>query len=277
MKDFTDNNVYIVGGSSGIGLAAGVEFAKRDANVIVFARRKKPLVAAKERIATHAVSGRQRFAEMNMDATEAKTVRDVFNRAIKNFGPPDILINCAGRSIPDYFEKITEETLQEVMRVNLYATWNAIAALLPQMKKRGGVIVNVSSIAGFLGAFGFTAYSASKFAVIGFSEALASEVRRYGIFVSVLCPPDTDTPGLLSEDKTKPHETRELSKNAKLMTPEKVARALIRGIEKNKFMIIPGFDGKWMYHVKRLFPNLAMGIMGLMLRTIQKKMEKPIK
>ena len=119
---------------------------------------------------------------------------------VQSFGAPDILINNVGRALPRYFEDVTFEQFDETMKTNLYGAWNTISVLVPHMKAGGGTIVNVSSMAGFIGVFGYTDYCASKFAVVGLSEALRQELRRYGITVAVLCPPDTDTPGLANED-----------------------------------------------------------------------------
>ncbi|MEI6725944.1 MAG: SDR family NAD(P)-dependent oxidoreductase, partial [Actinomycetes bacterium] len=125
----------------------------------------------------------------------------------------------------------------------------------------GAAIVNVSSMAGFMGVFGLTDYCASKFALVGFSEALRQELRPRGIAVSVMCPPDTDTPGLAHEDLTKPAETKAVSAGAKLMQPDEVARDLIRGIERGTFMIVPGGDGKLAYFMKRHAPGVVDAIM----------------
>ncbi len=103
--------------------------------------------------------------------------------------------NNNGRAYPRKFADVSCQQFDETMRINMYGIWNTCAALVPHMKEQGGAIVNISSIAGFVGVFGFTDYSASKFAVIGFSEALKSELKQFGITVQVLCPPDTDTPG----------------------------------------------------------------------------------
>ena len=126
-------------------------------------------------------------------------------------------------------------------------------------------------MAGLIGVFGYTDYSASKFAIIGFSEALRSELKQYGITVSVLCPPDTDTPGLDEENKTKPEETKAISASAGLMQPDEVARALIKGMQKEKFLIIPGLDGKSTFMAKRLFPRLVEFIMDRQIKKVQQK------
>lgn len=89
------------------------------------------------------------------------------------------------------------------MKVHIYGVWNSISTLLPHMRQRGGYIVNVSSVLGFMGVFGYSDYCPSKFAILGLSEVLKSELKRYGIGISVLCPPDTDTPGFQVENQTK--------------------------------------------------------------------------
>ena len=117
-----------------------------------------------------------------------------------------------------------------------------------------------------------TDYAASKFAVVGFSEALRSEMKGFGIRVAVLCPPDTDTPGFAVENRTKPEETRVLSAAAKLMQPDEVARALLAGIRKRKFMIHVNREGKAIEVLKRLFPWLVMGFMDRDIRKVQKRL-----
>ena len=269
MKDFSEKTVYIVGGSSGIGLSVASMLTQKGAHVLIFARRKDRLDSCLPQIAGCAVSESQRFSCIEVDVCNKDEVEAVMSRAVSEFGTPEVLINCVGRARPLCFEDVTYEQFDETMKTNLYGAWNTISALLPYMKERGGYIVNVSSISGLIGVFGYTDYSASKFALIGFSEALRSELRRYGIIVSVLCPPDTDTPGLHEENRTKPPETKAISARAKLMQPDEVARALIKGMERGKFIIIPGFDGKLTFVLKRLFPGLVDFIMSRDIRKAQ--------
>jgi 3-dehydrosphinganine reductase len=98
----------------------------------------------------------------------------------------------------------------------------------------------VSSGAGFLGLFGYTAYSSAKFAVMGFSEALRSEMKPHGVKVSVVCPPDTDTPGLAFEKGLRPLELDRLAGNAPVVAPSMVAEEIVRGVEKGRYLIVPG-------------------------------------
>ncbi|MFH2064557.1 MAG: SDR family oxidoreductase [Pseudomonadota bacterium] len=261
--------VYIAGGSSGIGLCAGKLLAEKGADILIFARGMDQLEQAAAEIRSHSASGEQRITCMQLDVSDHRAVQHVMNRAVAEFGCPDVLINSAGRARPDYFGKIPCEQMDETMRINFYGVWNSVSALLPHMKQKGGHIANVSSIAGFLGVFGYTDYCASKFAVMGFSEALRSEVKPYKIRVSVLCPPDTDTPGLAAEDRTKPEETRVIAANAKVLQPQAVAKALINGIERNRFMIIPGLDGKLTWIIKRMLPGLVDAVMDAKIQKVQ--------
>jgi len=263
MKQFDLNNrsVYVVGGSAGIGLSVARKTAGLGAHVTIFARREALLEAAAAAILTARKTESQRVSRYVMDAADHARVLAVMSATVAEAGPPDVLINCAGRALPRRFEDVSYEQFEETMRVNLHGCWNTVQALLPHMKERGGYIVNTSSMAGLIGVFGYTDYCASKFALIGFSEALRSELKPHGITVSVLCPPDTDTPGFENENKTKPEETRAISATARLMSADAVADALLRGMARRQFLIVPGLDGRLSVLAKRLFPGLVAWVM----------------
>jgi len=269
---FKDKNVYIPGGSSGIGLSTAQQLAALGANVIIFARNKQRLEKAVDQIKGNRIDESQRVLYMQLDVSNNDVVKKVMTKAVADFGVPDILINCAGRAYPHYFQDISFKQFDETMKINLYGTWSTVAALVPYMKTRGGHIINVSSIAGLLGVFGYTDYSASKFAVIGFSEALRSELKRHNILVSVLCPADTNTPGFEEENKTKPPETVAISETASIFDPDDMARALIKKIGTNKFIIAPGVMSRITILLKRLLPGLVEFIMDSDIKKVQKKL-----
>lgn len=273
MQKFSGKTAYIFGGSSGIGLEAGKLLAAAGAHVFIFARTAEKLQAAEKAISACAFGENQYFNCLSVDVTDHERVAAAIETAVGRFGIPDLLINSAGRGSAYYFQDISYAEFDRTIKINLYGTWNAVTALAGHMRP-GSHIVNVSSIAGFVGIFGFTGYNAAKFGVIGFSEALRSELKPHGIRVSVLCPPDTDTPGFHEENRTKPEETQKISANTKLMQPEQVAQALIRGLRKNRFMIIPGLDGKFTYYAKRLFPGLVAAIMDWDVRKVQRTNKK---
>lgn len=272
MAGFKGKRAYITGGSSGIGLATAKLLAGMGAHVAIFSRDEAKLEAALGSIRKAGEKTGAGVTAHALDVANEASVRQVLDATSADFGPPDLLINSAGISQADYFENIDDAAFDRIMRVNLYGTRNTIAAVVPVMKQRGsGHIVNVASVAGIIGVFGFTGYCASKFAVIGLSEALRGELRPHGIGVSVLCPPDTDTPMLLGENRNKPEETLKISEGGGLLAAETVARATIEGICKNRFMIVPGAGARFAWLAKRLVPGLVFAVMDRDVRTVQRE------
>jgi len=274
MQTFHGKTAYIVGGSSGIGMETGKLLAAAGAHVYIFARNEEKLQEAQQAIEACDAGKQVRCRYLTVDVTDHKRVQAVMADARDKFGPPHLLINSAGRGSAYYFQDISYAEFDRTLKINLYGTWNVTSTLVLHMSP-GSHIVNVASIAGFVGVFGFSGYSAAKFGVIGFSEALRSELKPRGIRVSVLCPPDTDTPGLHAENLTKPEETKKISASAQLMQPEQVARVLIRSLRTNRFMIIPGFDGKLTYYAMRLVPGLVRAIMDWDVKKVQKAKSGP--
>src|SRR5512134_3471270 len=191
---------FVVGASTGIGLATAEKLAARGDDVVIFARREGPLAEAARSLEARRRGPSQRLASRALDAADAARVAAVMDAVVAEAGAPDLLVNCAGGAVPNYFERIPVAQLETTLRQNLHTCWNTVQALVPHMKGRGGQIVNVSSLAGLIGVFGYTDYCAAKFAVVGFSDALRWELAPHRIAVSVLCPPDVDTPGLAQEE-----------------------------------------------------------------------------
>jgi 3-dehydrosphinganine reductase len=251
--------VFIPGGSQGIGLAAAKRFAALGADVAIFARRADVLAAAAAEIARYRRDAAQRIVAEPLDVAEPAAVAQVLGAAVEQLGAPEVLLNCAGRAVPQYFERIDARQLDETLRINLGGAWHATQVVLPHMRaRRRGAIVNVASLAGLIGLFGYTDYAASKFALVGFSEALRNEVARDGVQVSVLCPPDVQTPGFERENEHKPPETHAASAGASVLDVETVADALLDGIERGRFLIIPGAEARFAARMKRFFPGLVM-------------------
>jgi short-subunit dehydrogenase len=123
------------------------------------------------------------------------------------------------------------------------------------MARGSGHIVPIASSAGLYGVYGYSAYGASKFALVGLAECLRSELCGRGIRVSVCCPPEVDTPILAAEKDDLPPATRMLKNLAGTLNVDAAADALVKGIVKNRFMIIPGFRAKVFYWLKRLAPG----------------------
>jgi 3-dehydrosphinganine reductase len=273
MKSYQGKTVYITGGSSGIGLAAAKQFAGAGANVAILSRHRQKLDAALLLIQAAKASDGQKFLAVQLDVGNHTDVDARMTATARSFGPPDVLVNCAGGVWCNYIEQTPYEAYEQEMRTNFFGVRNMVTALLPFMKERGGNIVNVASTLGFIGVFGYAAYAPSKFAIVGFSEVIRAELKRHNIRVSVLCPPDTDTPQLAEENLTKPPETRAISGNAGLLQPEQVAAAMIKGMEHNRFMIVPGFMNKVSWLAKRWMPFFMLSFIDSYASKAQKKIQ----
>lgn len=245
MSDWTGKHAIVTGGSSGIGLATAELLASRGADVTVVARDTERLEAAREAVAVARKSPAQRIDAIAGDVSSLPGAAAIAEQALADDRSCDLLVNCAGIIIPGYFEAMPAEDFERCMDSWRGCVWMS-KAIAPGMMARGtGHIVNVSSLAGFMGIFGYTAYSSAKYAVMGFSEALRSELRPHGVGVSVVCPPDTDTPGLAFEKSLRPLETDKVSGNIAAVAPSIVAHALVNGVERGRYLIVPGLLSKF--------------------------------
>lgn len=267
---YQDRWAFIVGGSVGIGFALAQLLLSKGAHVLIVARNAERLAEASSKLEAFTTNGvKIRF--LAVDATDEQAINNAFAPLFAEGIRPYFLFNCAGRALPNYFEHISSGQLEESFRLNVLTAWNAIQACLPEMKKNGGYIINTSSVAGFVGVFGYTDYAVTKFGLIGLSEALKSELERFNIHVAVLCPPDTDTPGYELENQTKPAETLAISANAKLMSAEEVAKACLTQLEKGKFILLVNSESKLTFWLKRFFPRLLYWIIQRDVRKVQQK------
>jgi 3-dehydrosphinganine reductase len=258
--DFRGKHVIITGGSSGIGRAVARLLAQRGAHVSIIARRQQNLDETLSGLEALCQDSGQCLQCYSADVTDWEQVQGAMAQVTANDHAPDILINAAGFVHPGYFEQLPVDIFHQNMDVNYFGTLHSIKAVLPMMmERRRGHIVNFSSIAGFLGTFGYTAYGASKFAVRGLSDALRVEMKPYGISISVVFPPNTDTPQLHYENRFKPEEAHRIEGVVKLYKADQVAEVVVRGIVRRRAYILPGLDTKviwWITNGLNSRPNL---------------------
>lgn len=272
IKDFSGKLALITGGSSGIGLATACLLASRGANVHILARREEKLVEGLQQIKSCAISEDQSFGILEADVSSEIIVNSITKNLIKKVGLPDLVINSAGVAHPGYVQGMEMKIFHWMMDVNYFGTVHVVKALLPgMMERKSGYIVNISSMAGYLGVFGYTAYSASKYAVRGFSDALRAELKPHGIGVSLVFPPDTDTPQLEYEEKFKPVETKALAASGGKMDPQSVARSILRGVERGRYLIMPGLENKVIYRLSSILSGAVYPIMDWLISSAQKK------
>ncbi|MGD0279897.1 MAG: SDR family oxidoreductase [Smithella sp.] len=253
MAYLSNKLAFITGGSSGIGLETALLLASQGCSLVLVARGKPLLDKACKAIEARIDKTSQSVNAISIDVADNSDVQQKIKAAVEQFGIPDILINSAGVGSGDYFENISYDQFDRSMKINVYGTRNTISAILPFMKQKGGGhIVNISSMAGLIGMFGYSLYSATKYALVGFSECLRSELKLFNINVTLVCPPEVKTPFIEEESKNLPPEGRAVKNLAGLLKPETVARAVIRGIRRKKFLVVPGIAAKFLYFQHRI-------------------------
>lgn len=270
-KSLKGRHVVITGGSSGIGKAAAIQVAQQGANVTIIARDVDKLDEAQQEIKSHVINDEQIITRIPVDVCHLEAVENNLLEVEETVGPIYMLLNCAGFAVCGKLENISPADIRNLVDVNLLGTIYPIKAVLPKFKARKeGIIVLTSSGVGLMGMFGYSVYSSCKFAIRGLAESLYMEVRPYNIGITMVLPPDTDTPGFHTENKTKPRETKLMSETAGLYSPEEVAKNLLDDALAGNFFSYVGFES-WMLATlcvgmspfqtigKMLFQSLLLG------------------
>lgn len=272
---YSQKLVFITGGSSGIGRSLAIQCAAMGANVVLAARRVEPLQITQAEVEAARLNTSQKIIALPLNVADADEVGRKLAAFTQEYGTPDILINSAGITLPGHFEDLPIETFHDQMDVNYFGTVHVIKAFIhPMIQRRSGHIINISSAAGFIGTYGYSAYSASKFAVRGFSDTLRAELRRHHIRVSVVMPSDVDTPQLAGETPHKPDITRILSSTSKVVSPDFVARVTLRDAARNRYVITPGSDVSFLFFLANFLGRLTYPVMDWMISDAQRQINK---
>ncbi|MCP3928400.1 MAG: SDR family oxidoreductase [Bacteroidetes bacterium] len=252
---FAGKNVVITGGSSGIGLATAKEFINLNANVFLLARNVERLEIAKKEL--QAISSKQiQVHTFPVDVSDKNAILATIEEIGSKFGGIHTLINNVGTSVHGRFEHLKLEDLEYVLEVNYLSCIYAIKAAFPFLKEaKNGHIGFVSSVAGYLGLIGVSTYAPTKFAMLGLAESLRQEMAEHDIGMTVIYPPDTDTPLLKRSLKNALPETKALSKKAKKVSPELVAQKFIEGILNKRFEVYCDFMSRPYRIIRTLFPR----------------------
>jgi 3-dehydrosphinganine reductase len=232
MDYFRNKSVLVTGGNSGIGLATARLLRRAGANLTLVARDEAKLNSARAELnAISSAAADVRTA--SVDIKERDRVAEVVQGLIAE-RPIDVLISNAGVVMPGKFLDLPNDQFDDMMFTNFLGPVNLIRQVLPSMiERRSGHVAFVSSFAGLIGIYGYTAYSASKFAIRGFAQAFRCEMQY------------------------KPAETRAIAGNVKPVTPEYVATALLRGMAAGKFQIVPSFSARIQELAYRMMPGIA--------------------
>jgi NAD(P)-dependent dehydrogenase (short-subunit alcohol dehydrogenase family) len=254
MKEYTDKRVVITGAGSGLGRALALEFARLGWKIGIVdindAGSKETL-----KIVEQATGEGEIY---HMDVTDPKAVKEMADHFFSRWGGVDILVNNAGIAVGGAVGDVPLEQWNTIFDVNFWGMLYGCHEFIPRMKAQGGGhIMNVASAAGLLCLTSMAPYSVTKAAVISLSETLRVETAPYNIHITVACPMFFNT-GLLDEMKTTDPWIGEVAKAAFQVghSADRIAKKLIKAVEKNQLYVVPMFFGKLLWLNKRLTPNL---------------------
>jgi 3-dehydrosphinganine reductase len=253
---FKNKCVLISGGSSGIGLAAAQRLRQYGAHLILLARDGEKLARAKA-LLEQIPSEQGQLHVLALDVSQRERAVEAMRQLPAGLAV-DILINNAGITMPGHFLDLPLEQFEQQVQINYLGAVYLTHSLLPAMVAKGqGHVAFVSSLVGLMGIFGYTAYAPSKFALRGLAESLRCELKPRGIQVSICYPPDTDTPQHVFEQQYLPAATRAIAGNAKCLTAQTVADALLEGMAAQRFHIVPGGSARFADIMYRIFPGMV--------------------
>tara|TARA_B100001287_G_scaffold194369_1_gene164420 strand:+ start:17146 stop:17934 length:789 start_codon:yes stop_codon:yes gene_type:complete len=251
MIEFSKKTVWITGASSGIGKALAIKFSQLNANVVLSSRKEKELEEVAKKCGGNCMVLPLDLEKQNSFPSNVQTV-------IKQYKTIDLLINNGGISQRSEASQTSLEVDRRLMEVNYFGTIALTKAVLPIMQsQKSGYIVTVSSLSGKFGFFLRSAYSASKFAQLGFFESLRLEEEKNNIKISMVFPGFVDTnisKNSLSHDGKTHQKQDNNQKNG--ISPEKCAQDIVNGIIDNKHEIYTGGREIKAITIKRFFPNI---------------------
>jgi NAD(P)-dependent dehydrogenase (short-subunit alcohol dehydrogenase family) len=282
-KTVQGKRCFITGAASGIGRATAIATAKRGGILFLTDIQAEALDATVAEI--RAAGGQVAYAKA-IDISDHEAVVALADEIhTEHGGSMDVVMNIAGISIWGSISELSHEHWRSLVDINLMGPIHVMETFLPPMveARRGGHLVNVSSAAGLLGLPWHAAYSATKFGLRGISEVLRFDLRRNRIGVSLVVPGGVDTPlvgtvhiaGIDRDNPTIKKMTGRFQRHAQ--SPEQVAETILRGIEKDKYLVYTSRDIQLGFLAQRLFPpgyNLAMRLLNDQFYAITKKAKK---
>ncbi|RYY16721.1 MAG: SDR family oxidoreductase, partial [Cytophagaceae bacterium] len=245
--------VLITGGTSGIGRACALEFGRVGARIVITGRDATRLAATAAELAAAGIEHRTVQGDVGVLADANRAVADT----VAAFGRLDVLVNNAGLSMRAKFADADVQVLEQLMQTNFFGTVYTTKAALPHLLASKGTIVGISSIAGYRGLPGRTGYSASKFAMNGFLEALRTELLPEGVNVLTAAPGFTASnirhTALLANGQAQNETPRD---EGKMMTSEEVAQRLRQAVARRQRTMVLTGEGKLVVFLNKWLPAL---------------------
>lgn len=276
MTTYQGRKAFITGGSAGIGRELALQLARQGAAVTICARGQAKL--EETLAALNATGGAGPFHAIAADVTDRAAMGSAATEAIEKMGGVDLLIANTGYAECCPVAEAEGDHFRRLMEVNFYGHVNTVQAFLPSfVAARRGDIVLVSSMLAVLSVWGYSGYSASKFAIRGFAEALRQEMLLHDVRVKLFLPPTTDTPGLAKENEAKPPIVHEMEMGSSLNAThpaDKVAAKLLAWLPSSTFVGYATWDSWLQYFASRHFPNLTLKLADGEMRGAIKRLGK---
>ncbi|SDM26483.1 SDR family oxidoreductase [Siphonobacter aquaeclarae] len=247
-----DKVVLITGGSSGIGRALALEFGRKGSKIVITGRDAGKLAEVGAELTREGID----YLAVTADVSAQADNELVVSRTLAKYGRLDVLINNAGISMRAMFEDLDPEVIRQVMDINFFGAVYATKAALPHLLESKGSIVGISSIAGYRGLPVRCGYSASKFALNGFLEALRTELLYSGVHVLTAAPGFTASNirfASLGKDGSQTGET--MRDEDRMMSAEEVATHLYKAVVNRKRELVLTTQGKLTVFLNKLFPG----------------------
>ena len=239
---FRGRVALVTGAGSGMGQLAAQRLADGGAHVAA--------IDVNEQGLEETAAGRSSVRTFCCDVTDRRGIQALVRGVEAELGAIDRVMNAAAIAPSGLLAEQDVETIQRVMDINYGGVVNVTKAVLPGMlERRSGDLVNFASLAGWLPSPHLGAYSASKFAVVAFSEVLHHENRNSGVRMACVCPPVVDTP-LLAQ------ATAKSIASATMIQPEEVVDAIEDALERGEFWVFPGKGTRWVWRLRRFLPGL---------------------
>jgi NAD(P)-dependent dehydrogenase (short-subunit alcohol dehydrogenase family) len=268
---YTNKTVFLSGGSKGIGRETALQLAREGAIVTLAARGQ---AALDETLAAMKAIRDAPHRTVSVDIADAEAVKAAVDAAAEALGGLDVLICNAGYAQTGAAADAPVDQYQQLLDVNYLGHVHLARAAIPHLKRSKGHVCFVSSMLGFMSVYGYGAYSASKFAIAGFAEAVRQELLLDGVTVTVFYPPTTETPGLEAENEDKhPIIWAIESENSftRTYTAEAVATGLLRSIASGRFESMVGWDSWLVFYARRIVPSVFRFLSDQELRTAARK------
>lgn len=264
----TGKIVIITGASSGIGEALARECAARGAHVVLAARSANRIEALARKIE---VAGGGGALAVPTDVTKPDQVRRLLVAADRRWGRVDVFVNNAGFGLWGAFEKLPMELIRENFETNVFAAVDCAQAAIPFLRRHGGCLVNIESVAGLRGLPLASAYCATKHALHAFSEGMRAELAAEGIRVLSVCPGIIDTS--FHENRRQVGPRTETGPDWLAMPVEKCACQIARAIETGRRQVIITWHGRFLALAQRFVPRLLDVLIAANYRRLVRALE----